>query len=203
MCSQFPSQSGGHQLLVSVISVACSMPIVIFLEWAFETSNEARVPEVWLTWTIWRRMLLGDTRWSYIAEKPDYVRRTVAQHANELDKLLLEVWAVDAIRWLAALPLRAARACGRALGCIGKVTPEDHAVVATENPLARSSGESASIDTEAVIDERLAEARRTARFGRRVGWLGIAAVYTCWAFFAWIIFVRAPRRSRALLAAPC
>jgi hypothetical protein len=111
-CQAFPAEgSYVHEILVALIAVACTLPVQLFLEYCFETSNEAEVEETWLTWSVQRSLLLGGNQWSYATQRPGYLKRAVAQHANEWDKLLFEIIIADAISCLFAAPGRALRWC--------------------------------------------------------------------------------------------
>ena len=205
VCAAFPDPSNDRdQVVVALIAIACSLPISIFLEYCFETSNEFEVDDKWLTWSLPRTLvMLGRTQWRYARERPGYVRRAVAQYANKLDKLIVEIMIVDALRWPFVTAARLMRggaataaaaeeaAAPRRAALQQDDTRGDALQQAAEAPaegadvaLERASGST----TAESIDEAAEETVANARCGRRIGALGLAAVYACWAVFTWILF---------------
>jgi hypothetical protein len=203
-CTAFPSDDTVRDdFLVALVCLACTLPIEIFLEFCFETSNEVEIPDAWLTWTPLRSLLLGANTWSYATARPGYVKRCVAQYANELDKLFIEIFAADAVRAVVTAPMRAARACAAAArrgSGAGKAAPADegaatprthtdaHANDDNDDAASVRSDGAASSATRSAISEVASEARATARTGRLMGTIGFLGVYTIWAVMCWLVF---------------
>ncbi len=178
-CTAFPNDDRVlDDFVVALICLACTLPIEGFLEFCFETSNEVDIPEAWLTWTPLRSLLCGANTWAYARARPGYIKRTVAQHANELDKLTVEIWAADAVRAVFTAPLRLARRmCGRGAS-----------EAAAAHDAAPPHADASADDAASAISERASEQRATARKGRFTLLFGFLGVYTCWAVMCWLIF---------------
>jgi hypothetical protein len=145
-------------------------------------------------------------RWAYAQEAPGYVKRCVAQHANEVDKLFLEIFLVDASKACFCAPRRLACWLRGGLGRMhpddddASTWPEDTAPPRSSTTqrirsLAQTVGQYSGHDegvaaTEAAIVARAHEMRTTKQNSARLGAMGLVAVYACWACFAWVIFVR-------------
>lgn len=173
------------------------MPVVLFLEYCFETSNETECEKTWLTWTLPRTLvMLGHTQWRYARERPSYFRRAVAQHANELDKLIVEIYIVDALRWPFVTVARLLRGGAVTAKEAHAEPPAEHTRdAALQQAAAEVPAEGADADvarasgsTAAAIEAAEEETVANARSGRRIGALSLAAVYLCWGVFVWIIF---------------
>ena len=68
-CDAFPMDSKPvDSFIVGLISLAISLPVVLFLQTAFAIANDSEAPESWLEWYGWRKFVFGfnaHRKWHY------------------------------------------------------------------------------------------------------------------------------------------
>ncbi len=161
-CTAFPApHSLRDRFLAALIGVACSLPVKLVLEAAFEAAHEAVAPERrWMRWPAAWQILWKRQRWAWARAPPGCLERAVARAGQGPLDLPLEI----------AAELSSCCACAP--------PPAD----APPHDAEAAKGVDAA---QAVHDADVAGAAR----GAAIHAASLFVLYSCWAIFAWLVFV--------------
>jgi len=165
-CDAFPMEEKPvDSFIVGLISLAVSLPVVLFLQSCFGIANDSEAPESWLEWYGWRKLVFGlnaHRRWHYTGPAGQPNRH---------------------VRWFV-----------RSVGAPPSETAINlyHSAVAlatcSDPPWFVEAREAASDGDDGVSDTAAAdEARELARYKHTLMAAGLAGVYITWAIFTWCV----------------
>ena len=197
-CSAFPNDDVPRDsLIVGLLSFAIALPVSFFLSTCFELANDSEAPESWLLWAGLPRLVFGPQahrKWHYTGPAGQPVRfvrwfcRSVdAPHLETLLNLWesAKAWATgDDTPWIIEAD---------------EVDAEARLLHAPSGSPRVDASECGSMDGHPVSVSH-ASAKRLRRSKRMLTAVGLGGVYLIWAFFAWVIFVRAQTPCPASLA---
>jgi hypothetical protein len=166
-CDAFPmDEKPVDSFIVGLISLAVSLPVVLFLQTCFGIANDSEAPESWLEWFGWRKFVFGlnaHRRWHYTGPAGPPNRH---------------------VRWFV-----------RSVGAPPSETAINlyHSAVAlatcSDPPWFVEAREATGDGDDVVSDTAMAdEAQELARYKRTLTAAGLAGVYIMWAIFTWFVF---------------
>jgi hypothetical protein len=129
----------------------------------FAIANESGSADSWLSWTGWRRLVFGlnaHRRWHYTRDQPPmrYVRWFIRCSSDSPLETLVNACA----------SLKATLTCSEPPWVVHARAAEDGAALASADE-----------------DDAASDARRLARYKRRLTCVGVLGTYTIWALFTW------------------
>ena len=165
---------------MGLISIAVAMPVTLFLQAAFELSNEVEMPDFWLTWQGGLEMLLigrdANKDWHYTRDgpMPNRFRRWYARYYLQREPTVItlaNLW--DRFSWW----LR------------GKPPSwEQEWAEECEKRDKGSAAASGSGSSGGETAEAMEEAAAETRSRRLLSAAGVLGALLTWAIFAWFIF---------------